>query len=184
MKRAVCASLGALVLAYASAATVHAAAPAAVPTFTKDVAPIMFEKCATCHRVMDPPGFALENFDALGRWRDVDAESNEPIDASGTMPDGTAFNGPVEFRNALMKRRGEFIATVVEKLLTYALGRGVEYYDRPAIRQVVRSSARNDYRWSSIILGIVQSRPFQMRIAAVDDVPLQAGHTAQPVGRQ
>lgn len=140
--------------------------------------------CATCHRLMDPLGFALEHFDALGRWRTIDAESKEPIDASGTLVDGTTFNGPVEFRNALVERRTEFVETVTEKLLTYALGRGVEYYDRPAIRQILRESEPEDYRWSSIILGIVKSPPFQMRAVATDDVvPLQAKSTAQPAGR-
>ena len=90
---------------------------------------------------MDPPGFALENFDALGRWRVVDAETKERIDASGTLVDGTKFDGPVEFRNVLLERRVEFVDTVVERLLTYALGRGTEYYDRPAIRKIVREAA-------------------------------------------
>jgi hypothetical protein len=122
--------------------------------------------CATCHRLMDPLGFALENFDALGRWREVDAESKEVIDASGAFTDGRTFDGPVEFRNGLMKLRMEFMETVVEKLMTYALGRGAESYDRPAIRQILREAAPNDYRWSSIILGIVTSKPFQMRVPA------------------
>jgi hypothetical protein len=139
--------------------------------------------CATCHRLMDPLGFALENFDALGRWRAVDAESKEVIDASGAFADGTKFDGPVEFRNGLMKLRVAFIETVVEKLLIYALGRGVDYYDRPAMRQILRDSAPNEYRWSSIILGIVRSTPFQMR-AAADVAPLQAENRASPTRRQ
>jgi hypothetical protein len=139
--------------------------------------------CATCHRVMDPPGFALENFDALGRWRSIDAESKEPIDASSALPDGTKFDGPVEFRQALVKRRAEFITTVVEKLLTYSMGRGAEYYDRPAVRQIVRDAAVHDYRWSSIILGIVQSPPFQMRVVTADPAALKAANTASPAGR-
>jgi hypothetical protein len=132
---------------------------------------------------MDPLGFALENFDALGRWRAVDAESKEVIDASGAFADGTKFDGPVEFRNGLMKLRVAFIETVVEKLLIYALGRGVDYYDRPAMRQILRDSAPNEYRWSSIILGIVRSTPFQMR-AAADVAPLQAENRASPTRRQ
>jgi cytochrome c5 len=139
--------------------------------------------CSTCHRLMDPLGFALENFDALGRWRDVDAESKETIDASGALADGTKFDGPAEFRNALLKHRVEFIDTVVEKLLIYALGRGTEYYDRPAIRQILRESAPKDYRWSSIILGIVKSKPFQMR-ASAESAPLQAEHATSPTRRQ
>jgi hypothetical protein len=133
--------------------------------------------CATCHRLMDPLGFALENFDALGRWRDVDAESKEGIDASGAFADGTKFNGPVEFRNGLIKLRAEFVGTVVEKLMIYALGRGTEAYDRPAMRQILRDAAPHDYRWSSIILGIVTSKPFQMR-AVAEAGSLSAGNTA------
>jgi hypothetical protein len=140
--------------------------------------------CSSCHRLMDPLGFALENFDALGRWRDVDAESKEIIDASGAFADGRKFNGPVEFRNGLMKLRVEFIETVVEKLMIYALGRGVEYYDRPAIRQILHESAPNDYRWSSVILGIVKSQPFQMRVVPVEAATLSAENTTSPTRRQ
>lgn len=138
--------------------------------------------CATCHRNMDPLGFALENFDALGRLRDRDAESKEPIDASGTLADGTTFNGPVEFRRALLKHRVAFIETVVEKLMTYGLGRGTDYYDRPAIRQILRESAPNDYRWSSIILSLVKSKPFQMRVSG-DAATLIADDTTSPTRR-
>jgi hypothetical protein len=122
--------------------------------------------CATCHAQMDPLGFALENFDAIGKWRDRDGEANRPIDASGTLPDGTKFDGPAEFRRALLGRRGQFVTNVTEKLLTYALGRGLDYYDMPAARQIVREAEPTEYRWSSIILGIVKSVPFQMRTAA------------------
>jgi hypothetical protein len=122
--------------------------------------------CAACHARMDPLGFALENFDGVGKWRDL-SEAGAPIDASGTLPDGTAFNGPAQFRRALLGRRDEFVATVAEKLLTYALGRGLEYYDAPAVRAIVRDAAP-DYRWSSIILGIVRSLPFQMRVVPAD----------------
>jgi hypothetical protein len=132
--------------------------------------------CAGCHRLMDPLGFALENFDALGRWRDVDAESKEVIDAAGAFADGRKFNGPVEFRNGLMKLRVEFIGTVVEKLMTYGLGRGTEYYDRPAIREILRESAADDYRWSSVILGIVKSKPFQMRVVPAETATFSAQH--------
>ncbi len=120
--------------------------------------------CAVCHKVMDPLGFALENFDGLGRWRT--AEANNPIDASGALPDGTPVQGPAELRKALLSRRQEFVTTVAEKLLTYALGRGVEYYDNPALRKVLREAAPSGYRWSSLILGIVNSTPFQMRRSA------------------
>jgi hypothetical protein len=117
--------------------------------------------CASCHARMDPLGFALENFDAAGRWRTDDA--GVPVDASGVMPDGVAFNGPRELREALLGHRAEFVATVTERLLTYALGRGTEYYDVPAIRRILRESAPSDYRWSSLILGIVRSLPFQSK---------------------
>jgi hypothetical protein len=117
--------------------------------------------CASCHRIMDPLGFALENFDATGKWRTNDASG--PIDASGTLPDGTKFNGPADLRKILVSHPEQLVHTVTEKLLTYALGRGVEYYDAPAIRKVIQESERNDYRWSSVILGIVKSMPFQMR---------------------
>ncbi len=117
--------------------------------------------CAACHTRMDPIGFAFENFDAVGRWRDTDNDA--PIDPSGVLPDGTAFDGLPELRNVLLSRSDEFVHTVTEKLLTYALGRGIEHYDRPAIRAIVREAAPTDYRWSSIILGVVRSMPFQMR---------------------
>ena len=120
--------------------------------------------CATCHTRMDPLGFALENFDAIGKWRATDGTS--AIDASGVLPDGTRFAGPDEFRQALVMRREEFIRTFAEKLLTYALGRAVQYYDMPAVRAIMRDAASSDYRWSSLVLGIVESRPFQMRKAA------------------
>jgi hypothetical protein len=118
--------------------------------------------CASCHARMDPLGFALENFDAVGRWRTT-SEAGTPIDASGVLPDGTKFEGPADLRKALLNRREEFVGTVTEKLLTYALGRGVDYRDRPAIRTIMRGAAPTDYRWSSLILGIVESTPFQMR---------------------
>ncbi len=117
--------------------------------------------CAVCHTRMDPLGFALENFDAIGRWRATEAGS--PIDASGALPDGTQFEGASGLRSILLERREEFVMNVTEKLLTYALGRGVEYYDQPSVRQIVAAAARDDYRWSSLIMSIVKSTPFQMR---------------------
>jgi hypothetical protein len=112
---------------------------------------------------MDPLGFALENFDGLGRWRDTDGEEGTgQIDSSGVLPDGTAFNGPVGLRQILLSKKELFVETFTERLLTYALGRGVEQYDRPVIRKIVREAGPDDYRWSSIILGIVKSKPFQM----------------------
>jgi hypothetical protein len=105
---------------------------------------------------MDPLGFALENFDGLGRWR-------MGVDASGILPDGTKIDGPVGLRNILLDRKDQFATTATERLLTYALGRGVEPFDMPAIRKIVRDAAFRDYRWSSLILGVVKSVPFQMR---------------------
>jgi hypothetical protein len=120
--------------------------------------------CASCHAVMDPLGFALENYDAIGRWRTV--ADGQPVDSSGALPDGTKIAGPDGLRQMLQGRREDFVMTVTEKLLTYALGRGVEYYDMPTVRQIAREAGRADYRWSSIILGIVRSRPFQMRLGS------------------
>ena len=111
---------------------------------------------------MDPPGFALEEFDAVGRYRTRN-ESNAPIDASGVLPDGTAFEGVAGLRKALLGRPNLFVTTLTEKLLTYAVGRGVEYYDAPAIRAITREAARDGHRFSSLILGVITSPPFQMR---------------------
>ncbi|MCY4076061.1 MAG: DUF1592 domain-containing protein [Acidobacteria bacterium] len=119
--------------------------------------------CASCHAQMDPLGFALENFDAVGRWR-ARGESDEPIDASGVLPDGTSFEGPTGMRHALLRDPERFVATVAEKLLTYALGRNLESYDMPAVRAIVRGAAADEHRFSSLVLGIVQSTPFQMRM--------------------
>jgi hypothetical protein len=132
--------------------------------------------CASCHAQMDPLGFALENFDAVGKWRSEDAEAKTPIDASGTLIDGKTFNGPAEFRKLLLDRRHNFVATVTEKLLTYALGRGVEYYDMPVVRQILRSAAVHDYRWSALVQGIVQSAPFQQRQAGPAGATQSVGH--------
>ena len=121
--------------------------------------------CAACHGRMDPIGFALENYDAVGRWRAEDAGTT--IDASGKLPDGTEFQGPAGLRQLLLtKYRDDFVQTATEKLLTYALGRGVEYYDYPTIRSIDREAARDNYRISSLILAIVKSTPFQMRRAS------------------
>ena len=118
--------------------------------------------CAGCHRVMDPLGFALENFDAIGRWRTV-TEAGTPVDAAGELADGTPVDGPESLAAALLKRPDSFVTTVTEKLMTYGLGRGVEYYDAPAVRRIVREAKDEDYRWSAIIAGIARSVPFQMR---------------------
>jgi hypothetical protein len=117
--------------------------------------------CAGCHRLTDPIGFALENYDAVGRWRTMDAGG--PIDASGTMFDGTSFDGVAGLQTAILRRPELFVTTLTEKLLTFATGRGVEYYDAAAIRKIVRDAQADDYRFSSLIMGVVNSLPFQMR---------------------
>jgi mono/diheme cytochrome c family protein len=117
--------------------------------------------CASCHAMMDPLGLSLENFDAIGRWRTL-GESSAPIDASGMAPDGTRFDGPDGLRSTLL-RSDRFVSTLTEKMLTYALGRGLEYYDAPSVRTILRGAAQDDYRFSSLIVGIVQSAPFRMR---------------------
>ena len=118
--------------------------------------------CASCHSRMDPLGFALENYDGVGKWRDKDA--GNAIDVSGKLPDGTTFVGPAGLKKILTtKDRDEFISTATEKLLLYALGRGLEYYDEPAVRAISRDAAKDDYRMSALITAIVKSSPFEMR---------------------
>ncbi len=119
--------------------------------------------CFSCHAVMDPLGFALENFDATGAWRDIDRYARSEIDASGELPDGTAINGPDELRAALLRRPEEFVQTFTERLLLYALGRTIEYYDMPTVRRIVREAADEDYRLSALVWGVVNSEQFRMR---------------------
>ena len=121
--------------------------------------------CATCHVRMDPIGFALENFDADGTWRTV--SDGAPIDASASMPDGTRFEGVAGLRSLLVTHDEEFARTLTAKLLAYAIGRGVEYYDLPAIRQIVRDAKADGFRWSSIVEGIVRSPAFSMATVPV-----------------
>jgi hypothetical protein len=116
--------------------------------------------CAVCHVRMDPLGFSLENFDALGKWRTT--SDGAPIDASGSLPDGSRFQGVVGLRTLLLSHREDFVRTFTEKLLAYAVGRGIEPYDLPAVRTIAKDSASDDHRWSSIIMGIVRSTPFSM----------------------
>ena len=117
--------------------------------------------CAGCHRIMDPIGFSLENFDAVGRWRTRDGSTT--IDASGELADGTKVDGPASLRLALMRYSDQFVRTVTERLLTYGLGRGLQYQDMPVVRSIARDAARDNYRFSFVILGLVKSTPFQMR---------------------
>jgi hypothetical protein len=117
--------------------------------------------CRVCHAAMDPIGFSLENYDAVGKWRNDFA--GQPVDASGILPDGSTFIGPDGLRGLLLDRPDDLVGTITEKLLRFALGRSLEYYDMPQVRAVVRAAAQDDYRWSSIILGVIESTPFQMR---------------------
>ena len=117
--------------------------------------------CAGCHAMMDPLGFALENFDAIGRWRTL-GDAGEALDASGALPDGTRFDGAEGLREALLSS-DLFVTTLTEKLMTYALGRGLTHYDMPAVRGILRDAAADDYRFAALLTGIVQSTPFQMR---------------------
>jgi hypothetical protein len=118
--------------------------------------------CASCHRIIDPAGFALENFNSVGQWRDT-GEGGAPIDAAGVLADGSKVDGPVALRNVLLSRPEAFVTTLTERIMTYALGRGVEPSDMPVIRGIVKRAAADNYRFSSIIMGIVDSAPFQMR---------------------
>jgi hypothetical protein len=138
--------------------------------------------CASCHTRMDPLGFALENFDASGRWRTEETNgpadlSPQPIDASAQLPDGTKFAGVSGLRRILEERSDQFVYTMTEKLLTFALGRGADWYDAPAIRDAVRAAQKDDYRFATLVTSIVSSRPFQMRMSeTADDAPR---HSAQ-----
>jgi hypothetical protein len=117
--------------------------------------------CASCHQRMDPLGFTLENFDAVGKWRsEADGVS---VDPTAAMPDGTNFAGIDGLRTYLAENKEDFVRTLSGKLLAYAIGRGIEYYDQPAIRKIARDAAANNYRWSSVILGVVNSTPFSSR---------------------
>jgi hypothetical protein len=123
--------------------------------------------CAGCHRVMDPIGFSLENFDAVGQWRTTD--EGVKIDPSGTLFNGAKVDGPVTLREMLLSRPETFAGVMTEKLMTYALGRGVEYEDMPLVRSIVRESAASNYSFSSIVLGIVNSPSFQMNLKPSND---------------
>jgi len=127
--------------------------------------------CNACHGVMDPLGFSLENFDAIGEWRAEDRYAGTAIDASGKLVDGTAVNSPADLRVALTRRPEQFVQTLTERLMTYALGRTVDYYDMPAVRKIVREAARDQYRFSSIVMGIVRSDAFRMRMVPEAERP-------------
>jgi len=125
--------------------------------------------CASCHTTMDAIGFGLENFDAVGRWRDKDGKS--PVDASGELPGGRKFNGPLELVAILKQRKADFAACFAKKMLTFALGRGLEYYDKCAVDQIATAAAKNDYRFSSFVLAVVNSEPFLLRRSETTDKP-------------
>jgi cytochrome c551/c552 len=125
--------------------------------------------CAACHKIMDPIGFSLDNFDLIGTWRA--SESGQPIDATGQLVDGTKLDGPSSLREALLSRSDVFVRTATEKLLTYALGRALKYYDMPVVRSIDAQAAKDDNRFSSLVLGIVQSEPFQMRMKEAESRP-------------
>jgi hypothetical protein len=133
--------------------------------------------CASCHRVLDPIGFALENFDAVGAWRTRDGGTlGDAVDASGQLIDGTKIDGVVALRQALVREPETFVGTFTEKLLTYAVGRGPSAADMPVVRSIVRNAAGGNYRFSSLVLGIVHSAPFQMRTAGEQDQHAVGGH--------
>jgi hypothetical protein len=133
--------------------------------------------CAVCHVRMDPLGFSLENFDALGKWRT--SSDGAPIDASASLPDGSRFQGVVGLRALLLSHRDEFVGTFTEKLLAYAIGRGIEYYDLPSVRRITSEAAPDDHRWSSLIMGIVRSTPFNMSTTAPSQSAVPASTAAQ-----
>ncbi|MBV8845076.1 MAG: DUF1585 domain-containing protein, partial [Bryobacterales bacterium] len=130
--------------------------------------------CNACHGIMDPLGFSLENFDTIGTYRSMDRFTRTKIDTSGKLVDGTPVSGPVDLRNALLKHPEQFAQTMTEKMMTYALGRGVEYYDMPAVRKVVRDASVQNFRFSSLVLGIVNSTPFEMKMSGPGSKPAAA----------
>ena len=135
--------------------------------------------CNACHGVMDPLGFAFENYDSIGTWRTKDKYARTLIDSAGKLVDGTPVNGPADVRQALMKHPDQFVQTMTEKLLTYGLGRRLEYYDMPMVRKIVRDAAKDDYRFSSVVMGIVKSAPFQMSVKATESAAKKTTETAK-----
>src|SRR5690606_31443854 len=136
--------------------------------------------CASCHAVMDPLGFALENFDTVGQYHEFDSQSRQPIDTKATMPDGTELNGPVDLGKALAARGDQLAQVITEKLMTYAIGRHVEYRDMPAVRNIVRTAKANDYRFEDLVLGVVTSDAFRRRAPPAE---LPASTSAQAANK-
>jgi hypothetical protein len=132
--------------------------------------------CASCHRIIDPPGFALEQFNSVGQWRET-TETGAAIDSAGVLADGAKVDGPIALRRAILSRPDAFVTVLTERLMTYALGRGIEPSDMPVVRSIVKKTALNSYRLSSMITNIVESAPFQMRTT------LEPGDTVNRVAR-
>ena len=138
------------------------------------------QPCAGCHSVIDPPGFALENFDSVGNWRDTGPDG-APLDVAGTLADGTKVNGPVALREAILNRPDAFVTVVTERMMTYALGRGLEPSDMPVVRRIVKKAAQNEYGLSSIVMGIIESAPFQMRTKLE---PVESASNTRPINKE
>jgi hypothetical protein len=138
--------------------------------------------CASCHKIFEPIGLGLENFDATGAWRTLDGES--PIDASGVLVDGTKIDGVAGLRDSLVRNSDQFARVVTERLMTYALGRGVEYQDMPTLRAILRDSAGNKYKFSALVTGIVKSAPFQMNMKTVESSNTPGTQPAAPSANQ
>jgi hypothetical protein len=136
--------------------------------------------CYSCHGIMDPLGFALENFDAVGVWRDKDRYAGTVIDSAAELPDGTAVKGPDDLRAALLKHPERFVQTFTEGMLTYALGRTLTYKDMPAVRRIVHAAKRDDYRIDDVIWQVIQSEPFLMRQAPQPSPPVVADNAGKP----
>jgi hypothetical protein len=141
------------------------------------------QPCASCHSVIDPPGFALENFDSVGKWRDTGPDG-APLDVAGMLADGSQIKGPAALREAIAGRPNAFVTVITEKMLTYALGRGLEPSDLPVVRKIVRKAVLNDYRLSSVVMGIVESAPFQMRtkLERVETASVRTADTVKVLG--
>ncbi len=135
--------------------------------------------CNACHGIMDPIGFSLENFDAVGRWRTVEMFAGTAIDPTGSLPDGTKLAGPADLRAALLRNPEQFVQTFTEKLMTYGLGRRLEYYDMPTVRKIVHSASANNYRFSSLVMGIVSSDAFRLKKVTDGDKPTEPLQTAE-----
>jgi hypothetical protein len=162
-------------------AKTDAAGNARVPTMREQMeAHRANPACSGCHQLMDPIGFALEQYDAIGRWRTTDGAN--VIDPTSTMYDGTRIAGPADLRNFLLGYSEQYVRTVTEKLMTYALGRGVEYYDMPVVRSIVRDAAADGYRWEALLVGVVQSEPFRSsRMGGTGAAPASGNTSNAPV---